>query len=170
MFLKTIGATCLVLAVGCFLVSQTAPRAQSDNRTEHPAPQGERIQKLETRVAALEAALQEKQRIESDASLVEFPTVVVNLNEPQQKRFFRTSFTLKIDEANIDTFHRSRSARMPVLKDWLIGHLSERTVESFAEKNAQDELKVEIVRSFNDLLGADDEPIKTVFFSEFCVQ
>ena len=170
MFLKTIGATCLVLAVGCFVVSQTAPPAQSDHKTEHPKAASDRIHQLESRVAALEAALQREVRINPDASLVEFPTVVVNLKGHQQKRYFRIAFTIKIDEANIDAFRRSQKSRMPVLKDWLIGHLSERTADSFTGKRAQNELKTEIVQSFNELLGGDVAPIKAVFLREYSVQ
>ena len=96
---------------------------------------------------------------------VDLDTFVVNLNEPTSSRYLRARIQVELaDEKASERFERLR----PVLRNELLGYLSNLTVEQTLGAEAKETIRSDLMKGITDKVGEDQ--VKGLFFSEFVVQ
>lgn len=102
---------------------------------------------------------------------VSFGEVVVNLNEDRLTRYLKIKVLLVTDAHNEKALVDLVQKRKPVLKNWLIAHLSDKSLQEVSGASGVNKLRREIWHQFNAELYSDgSEKILDVFFEEFVVQ
>lgn len=108
--------------------------------------------------AAAEAA-------KSGAPIIEFPSIVVNLNEPEGTRYLKTTIAIQL-------VHRRLEAEVeqlrPVIRDAFIRDLSELNFRQTMGSKNKAVIKRRLLKRFNESLGS--EGAIEVLFTEFVVQ
>lgn len=104
-------------------------------------------------------------------AFVPFGEVVVNLNEDRLTRYLKVKILLVCEVRDEKTMTDLISKRKPVLKNWLIGHLSDKSLQEVSGASGVNKLRREIWHQFNTELYSDgSEKILDIFFEEFVVQ
>lgn len=102
---------------------------------------------------------------------VPFGEVVVNLNEDRLTRYLKVKILLVCEAREEKVLADLISKRKPVLKNWLIGHLSDKSLQEVSGASGVNKLRREIWHQFNTELYSDgSEKILDIFFEEFVVQ
>ena len=112
----------------------------------------------------------EKSSSDAKQALVPFGEVVVNLSEERLTRYLRVKLMLLIDgnHEKEDTEKINKSKAM--LKSWLIGHLTDKTLKEVQGGAGVNRIRREIHEQFNALLGGEKDMIQDVLFEEFVIQ
>jgi flagellar basal body-associated protein FliL len=107
----------------------------------------------------------------SDLNIVPFGDVVVNLNSERFNRYLRVGISLQLDpDGAPDARDQVETFRIP-MKSWLIGFLSDQTLDQIRGAMGQTHLRDQIRNHFNSVLSPDGEqPIEHILFTEFSVQ
>jgi flagellar FliL protein len=96
---------------------------------------------------------------------VDLDSFVVNLNEPTSTRYLRCRIQVELaDDKASERFERMR----PVLRNELLGYLSNLTVEQTLGSQAKETIRSDLMARITEKLGP--EHVKRLFFSEFVVQ
>lgn len=104
-------------------------------------------------------------------SYVQFGEVVVNLNEDRLTRYLKVKILLVCDAREEKALTELVQKRKPVLKNWLIAHLSDKSLQEVSGASGVNKLRREIWHQFNTELYSDgSEKILDIFFEEFVVQ
>jgi len=90
---------------------------------------------------------------------------IVNLADPTGHRYLRAKITL---EFRNDEVYQRANERIPQINDAIIMVLSSKTVEEVLSPEGKMELRIELIRKLNELLGPNS--IKNIFFTQFVVQ
>ncbi len=90
---------------------------------------------------------------------------IVNLADPTGHRYLRAKITLEFK--NNEAFQKANE-RIPQINDAIIMVLSSKTVEEMLSPEGKLELRLELIRKLNDLLGPDT--VKNIYFTQFVVQ
>ncbi|WP_022852812.1 flagellar basal body-associated FliL family protein [Thermodesulfatator atlanticus] len=90
---------------------------------------------------------------------------VVNLADPTGHRYLRAKITL---EFRNDKAYQLANDRIPQINDAIIMVLSSKTVEEVLSPEGKLELRLELIRKLNDLLGPNT--VKNIYFTQFVVQ
>ena len=90
---------------------------------------------------------------------------IVNLADPTGHRYLRAKITL---EFRNDEAYQQANTRIPQINDAIIMVLSSKTVEEVLSPEGKMELRLELIRKLNDLLG--EESVKNIYFTQFVVQ
>lgn len=102
---------------------------------------------------------------------VTFGEVVVNLNEDRLTRYLKLKILLVCDVREEKTLNDLVQKRKPILKNWLIGHVSDKSLQDVSGAAGVNKLRREIWHQFNTELYSDgSEKIIDIFFEEFVVQ
>jgi flagellar FliL protein len=102
---------------------------------------------------------------------VQFGEVIVNLNEDRLTRYLKVKILLVCDVHEEKTLTDSVQKRKPLLKNWLIAHLSDKSLQEVSGAAGVNKLRREIWHQFNTELYSDgSEKILDIFFEEFVVQ
>lgn len=102
---------------------------------------------------------------------VQFGEVVVNLNEDRLTRYLKVKFLLVCDAREEKALAELVQKRKPVLKNWLLAHLSDKSLQEVSGASGVNKLRREIWHQFNTELYSDgSEKILDIFFEEFVVQ
>ena len=102
---------------------------------------------------------------------VSFGETVANLNDGRMTRYLRLGVTLQVDEAQILVIEELYKKREAVLKNWLLSHISDKTMDDIRGASGQNRLRREIQEQFNTVLFSDGiDRIQDVLFEEFNVQ
>ncbi len=90
---------------------------------------------------------------------------IVNLADPTGQRYLRAKITLEFynDEA-----YQQANERIPQINDAIIMVLSSKTVEEVLSPEGKMELRMELLRKLNELLGPHS--VKNIYFTQFVVQ
>jgi flagellar basal body-associated protein FliL len=97
--------------------------------------------------------------------------VVVNLNEERLTRYLRVKLLLVVDAASEKPLTDLITKNKPSLKNWLISHLSDKSLKDVTGQPGVNKIRREIWHQFNkDLFPDGSEKIRDVFFEEFVVQ
>jgi flagellar FliL protein len=97
--------------------------------------------------------------------------VVVNLSEERLTRYLRVKLILVVDESQEKTVKELFDKNKAILKNWLISHLSDKTLAEVSGASGVNRLRREIQDQFNAILFPDgSETIHDVLFEEFVVQ
>jgi flagellar protein FliL len=100
-----------------------------------------------------------------------FGDVVVNLNEDRLTRYLRVKLLLVVDAHDEKEMTDLIQKNKPLLKNWLISHLSDKSLLEVSGAPGVNKLRREVWHEFNKELFPDgSEKILDIFFEEFVVQ
>lgn len=112
-----------------------------------------------------------KSAAERDQVTVPFGEVAVNLSEARMTRYLRVKIVLMVDVDDSKDFTKQLEKRKPMMKDWLIGHLSGKALKDVGGTVGVKRLQREIQDRFEELLYPHGEGLPfEVLFEEFVVQ
>lgn len=107
----------------------------------------------------------------SQLTYLPFGEVTVNLDEGRMNRYLRLKMSLQIHEADQPQVEQLLKSNQLVLRNWLLSHLSDKTLDEIRGKAGQNGLRREIRTHFNEVLFVDRRPrISDILFEEFNVQ
>ncbi len=106
-----------------------------------------------------------------DTAFVPFGTATVNLDEGRLNRFLNVSITLQIAKKDQLELTRTLETQKAPLTSWLIGHLSDKTLDEIRGAAGQNRLRREIRDQFNTVLYPDGyDRIYDVLFDNYAIQ
>ena len=106
-----------------------------------------------------------------EIAFIEFDDVVANLNDPRASRYLNCSLSLQVSKSQVEKLTKLVEEKNPLLKNWLIAHIRDKTLEKVVGKFGQNLLRREIHGKFNEILFTDGiERIQDILFSDFKVQ
>ena len=104
-------------------------------------------------------------------AIISFGEVTVNINEDRLTRYLRVKIMLVVDAAQEKMVDGLVQREKVVLKNWVISHLSDKSLEEVKGASGINRLRREIQDQFNSVLFPDgSEKIRDVLFDEFVVQ
>ena len=107
----------------------------------------------------------------SQPEFVSFGALVVNLQEERLTRYLRADLTLQVDVSQKKAVEEAVSSKKAILKSWLIGYLSDKSLNDVRGTAGVNRLRREIQDRFNTILFPDGyDRIQDVLFQEFNVQ
>ena len=112
-----------------------------------------------------------KTAVNREPATIPFGDVAVNLSDGRMTRYLRVKVVIIVDESDSKDFTKHLDKHKPVLKNWLIGYLSEQSMHDVTRQIGVNRLRREIRDEFNAILYPDgEEKILDVLFDEFVVQ
>lgn len=106
-----------------------------------------------------------------NTAFVPFGEVVVNLYEERLTRYIRVKVVLLVDEKQEKAVTELLTKKKAILKHWLIGHLSDKSLKDVSGAAGVNRLRREVQEHFNSLMFPDgSEKILDILFEEFVVQ
>lgn len=106
-----------------------------------------------------------------EVAYISFGDTLVNLDDSRLKRYLHVSIALQVDKNQQESISEVIESRKIVLKNWLIGYLSDRDLTEIRGAAGQNRLRREIHDYFNSTLFPDGyDRIHDVLFEEFNVQ
>jgi len=113
----------------------------------------------------------EPQKAPPKPVIVPFGEVVVNLGEERLTRYLRVKVVLVVEEAQNKEVSEQILKEKAFLKNWLIGYLSDQSIQEVSRAAGVNRVRREIRDQFNAMLFPDGaERIQDVLFDEFVVQ
>ena len=107
----------------------------------------------------------EQPRPQLETSLVQLPTIIVNLADPLGKRYLKVSIEIEVKGKDPGKLVEEK---MAMIKDTLIMLLSSKTFDDISSLEKKYALKMEIAQRLNQIF---EKPIVTkVYFTDFLVQ
>ncbi len=131
------------------------------------------VTSLEKRIVAIERLLEaRKDQAELGRGLIPFDNVVTNLRSERLTRYVGLSIVLAVDNDTEQSAVQAITPLKPPLKDWLLLHLSDKTLEDVNGRQKRISLRDEIQRGFNSQLTEAGYSgfVKSVLFIEFSIQ
>ncbi len=102
---------------------------------------------------------------------VPFGEVTVNLDEGRMNRYLRLKMSLQIEKEDQTKIEELLESKQLILRNWLLSHLSDKTLDEIRGKAGQNMLRREIRNYFNTALFSDGrDRIYDILFEEFNVQ
>ena len=100
-----------------------------------------------------------------------FGEVVANIAEGRMSRYLRVNITLQVDGDAEETVTADVETRGAILRNWLLGYLSNLQIEDIRGQTGQNRIRREVQNHFNEILSPDGtDVIHDVLFEEFQVQ
>ena len=100
-----------------------------------------------------------------------FGEVTVNLAEGRLSRYLRVKIVLSTETRYKQLLTDALEHRKATLKNWLIGHLSDKAMADVTGRVSINRIRRELLEQFNSMLAADKAgKIQDVLFEEFVVQ
>ena len=97
--------------------------------------------------------------------------MVVNIGEARPSRYLRINLTLQVAESDAEQVTQDVETQSAILRNWLIGYLSNLSLEEVTGVTEQNQIRRNIQNYCNDLLAPDGtDLIQDVLFEEFTVQ
>ena len=104
-------------------------------------------------------------------AFVSFDPAVVNINEERLTRFLRVKLIIVVDHVHEKQVADLVGRNKAILKNWLISHLSDKSMLDVTGAAGINRARREIQDQFNALLYPDgSEKIRDILFEEFNVQ
>ncbi|AEH44064.1 flagellar basal body-associated protein FliL [Thermodesulfatator indicus DSM 15286] len=110
----------------------------------------------------------EKQQQQSEPEVGPFlqpDPFVVNLADPTGQRYLRAKITIEFRD---DKAYQMANERLPQINDAIIMVLSSKTVEEVLSPEGKLELRLELIRKLNEILGPNS--VRNIYFTQFVVQ
>jgi flagellar basal body-associated protein FliL len=102
---------------------------------------------------------------------IEFDEIVCNLNEARFNRYLKLNFSLQVAETQKVKIEALINEKKAVLKNWMIGHLADKSLEDIQGKFGHNRLRREIHDYFNLVLFDDGiERIQDILFKDLNIQ
>lgn len=113
-----------------------------------------------------------KKKVEHvEPTIIPFGDVAVNLAESRMTRYLRVKIVIQVNAEEAKDFTKELDKRKPVMKDWLIGHLSGKSLKDVAGTVGVKRCQREIQERFEEFLYPHGDGIEfEVLFEEFVVQ
>lgn len=106
-----------------------------------------------------------------ETSIVPFGELVANLSEGRMNRYLRLKFSLLVLKPAEKECSQRLQVEGPRLRNWLLSHLSDKSLEEIRGKAGQNQLRREILERFNQVLEDQSrELVLDILFEEFNVQ
>lgn len=99
----------------------------------------------------------------------ELDVPAVNLREERLARFLKAKLSLAVRKENFDAFQKRIEEKTPMILNWLVVNLSDRTLEECTGARNRNRLRGQILEALNELLD-NGNLIEEVLFQEFAVQ
>ena len=101
----------------------------------------------------------------------ESSSIVVNLAEARLTRYLCVTITLQVHRDKADGIRKLvQNGKSSIFKDWLIAHLSDKTLEEVKGAQSIARLRREILDGFNGILAELGGPeVESVLFEDFYV-
>jgi flagellar FliL protein len=112
-----------------------------------------------------EAKTVEPQKSQEMGPIYNMETFLVNLNEPQGKRYLKAKVTLELDTVKVQM---ELEKRLPQIRDAVLAMLSSKTYADISDLTGKYQLRAEIISMINSYLKTGK--IANVYFTEFIVQ
>ncbi len=107
----------------------------------------------------------------NDMTYVFFGESTVNLDEGRMNRYLRLKMSLQVKQKDKERLEDLLERKNLVLRNWLLSHLSDKTLDEIRGKAGQNMLRREIRNHFNTTLFSDGhDRIYDILFEEFNVQ
>ena len=90
---------------------------------------------------------------------------LVNLNEPQGKRYLKAKVSLELDKENVQV---ELEKRLPQIRDAVLTMLSSKAYNDISDLTGKYQLRAELISMINSYLKTGK--IANVYFTEFIVQ
>jgi len=120
-----------------------------------------------------EASAPAHKAVEADVqpAVLSFGDVVVNLGEERLTRYLRLKIMLVVDGGKEKVIEEHLNKQKAFLKSWLIGYLSDLSLQDVSRAVGVNRIRREIRDQFNAMLWPDgQELVQDVLFDEFVVQ
>lgn len=102
---------------------------------------------------------------------IPFGEVTVNLDEGRMNRYLRIKMSLQVRESEQEQIEKLVEQKQLVLKNWLLSHLSDKTLDEIRGRAGQNQLRRELRTYFNSALFTNGkEAVYDILFEEFNVQ
>jgi flagellar basal body-associated protein FliL len=102
---------------------------------------------------------------------VAFGEVTVNLADGRLNRYLRVKILLVVDGKQLKRVEAALEERKPILKNWLITHLSDKTLADVTGRVSINRIRREIQEAFSARMFPEgDGHLRDVLFEEFVVQ
>ena len=106
-----------------------------------------------------------------NSSFIDFEEVIVNLDESRFNRYLKLAFSLQVAANHQSDVESLIEGKKAVLKNWLISHLADKSLDDVKGKFGHSRLRREISDYFNEVLFEDGvERIQDVLFKELNIQ
>ncbi len=104
-------------------------------------------------------------------AFIEFEEIVVNLDESRYNRYLKLNFSLQVADSQKSSVERLLEEKKAVLKNWLISHLADKSLEDIRGKFGHNRLRREIHDHFNMTLFDDGiERVQDILFRDINIQ
>ncbi|MCX7702253.1 MAG: flagellar basal body-associated FliL family protein [Gemmataceae bacterium] len=118
-----------------------------------------------------EEAPKKKKPEHAEPTIIPFGDVAVNLAESRMTRYLRVKLVIQVNAEEAKDFTKELEKRKPVMKDWLISHLSGKSLKDVAGTVGVKRCQREIQERFEEFLFPHGDGIEfEVLFEEFVVQ
>jgi flagellar basal body-associated protein FliL len=108
---------------------------------------------------------------ESPDSYIQFGDLTVNLADGRGHRYLRVKVVIVTDEASSKHLTEVIEQKKATLRNWLITHLSDKTLKDVQGRVAINRIRREMLDYFTGTLSADGKGhLRDVLFDEFVVQ
>ena len=106
-----------------------------------------------------------------EPAFIPFGEVVVNLGDARMSRYLRLNITLQINSTDEESASKAVELHRAILRNWVIGHLSDLQMEDVRGTVGQNRIRREILNFFNEQLSEDGkDTVQDILFEEFTVQ
>ncbi len=106
-----------------------------------------------------------------DIAFVPFGEIVVNLDDGRLSRYLRVNVTLQVSRNDSTLVEKRIGEKHAILRDWIVGNLSDKTMDDIRGAAGQNRVRREIHDQFNTILFPDGpDRIQEILFEEFNVQ
>lgn len=106
-----------------------------------------------------------------EIAFIEFDEVVANINDELQSRYVTCSVTLQVSKSQLEALTTLVEEKKTLLKNWLLAHLRDKTLEEIRGKYGHNLLRREIHGQFNEILFTDGiERIQDILFRDLKTQ
>jgi flagellar basal body-associated protein FliL len=106
-----------------------------------------------------------------EIAFIPFEEVVANINDPSASRYTTCTITLQVAKTQEEALTKLIEEKSALLKNWLIGHLRDKTLEQLRGKLGVNLLRREIYDNYNEMLFTDGiERIQDVLLLDFKIQ
>lgn len=131
------------------------------------------VQDFNRRLSNMERELREQRESRTYVrGLVPLDPVLANLKSDQLNRHIRVSIVLTVDDVMSIDAAMAMSAVDPLIRDWLLGYLSDKAASDIEGKENLETLRQQIQAGINLILEEADYPpfVKSVLLTEITVQ
>lgn len=104
-------------------------------------------------------------------AFIDFEEIIVNLDESRFNRYLKIVFSMQVAENHRGDIESLIEGKKAILKNWLISHLADKSLDDIKGKFGHSRLRREISDYFNQVLFEDGvERIQDILFKELNVQ